>query len=200
MAHFAGAGSHARFTYAGKDAGGLAARIWPQREAMPDDEARPLQLLGQVLDILAREVVREAGGKSYAPQASTDLDPEDGWRGYVMLSADGPSDDLDAVGMDLEGLLSGVAGGNLDADLLERARRPALEQIRAMRDSNGGWLYGILDGLGLAPDRLERLRGVEAAYAALTTDDIVAAARRLVASGAPVAIKIVPAAQAGNHP
>jgi molybdopterin-guanine dinucleotide biosynthesis protein A len=77
-------------------------------------------------------------------------------------------------------------------DLLDRARLPVVEQLSRWRDSNEGWLFGVLEGLSHAPDRLDRYRTVAADYSAITARDVQEAAQWLRQTGAPIKVIVEP--------
>ncbi|GEQ98606.1 peptidase M16 [Iodidimonas gelatinilytica] len=192
LPRFAANGAKAAFTYDGHDAGSRVSLYWPVRDGVERPKALALHLMTSVLDILAREDVREAGGLSYSPQASWQLDSSLGYRGLIALSADSDSARSHEVVEALSALLERVAQTAPSDDLLERARQPVMEQLGRWRDSNQGWLFGMLEGLSHAPERLKRYRTVEADYRAVTAKQVQDAAIWLLKTGAPIEIVVSP--------
>ena len=97
--------------------------------------------------------------------------------GYVQALAQLPPaqapqfyDAVDAIVADLE-------AGKLTADDLERAKNPALQELRKNRETNEYWL-SVLDGAQEDPAKLDLARNDEAALENVTLADIQAAARQ----------------------
>ncbi|WP_281300421.1 MULTISPECIES: insulinase family protein [unclassified Iodidimonas] len=185
-------GASASFTYRGEDAGSQNVLFWPVRDEIPRKKALALHLLTSVLSIKAREDVREMDGLSYAPRASWQLASGLSYRGLISLSADSDALRSDAVIKALKALLDDVADHPISDDLLDRARLPVVEQLSRWRDSNEGWLFGVLEGLSHAPDRLDRYRTVAADYSAITARDVQEAAQWLRQTGAPIKVIVEP--------
>ena len=79
----------------------------------------------------------------------------------------------------------------VSADILQRAREPALERYDNALKTNGGWI-GLVERAQTKPERIERFTAYRKRAEAITPADIQAAARRWLPAGGAVEIVAIP--------
>ena len=116
-----------------------------------------LELLGDVLDLMLTESVREKLGDSYGVGLESHMSEAFPGFGYLAANAVVAPDKTHEVLAAIEEAAAQLRNKPIDADLLKRARNPLLEKIdRSLRD-NGFWV-GALSEAQSEPDRLNRIR------------------------------------------
>jgi zinc protease len=169
-------------THRGELTQALLKMYWPVTvDADADPQAvRVLQLLGSIVHTRLIDTVRERLGATYAPSAGFSSSTVYPALNYLYAEVEARPSDIPHLKSALDELLSDVRGGGIDADELERARAPALEQIAAHASSNIYWL-SVLSQAQSKPGRTERviLDAVEGGIRAVTLQDLQAASKWL---------------------
>ena len=93
----------------------------------------------------------------------------------------------------VEAITARLRAAPVDADVLERARRPQLERVALNRRENGWWL-GVLGESQLRAERLDRYRTIEARLRKVTPAMLQAAAKQYLRSDRDLQVRIVPRA------
>ena len=178
-------------THGGAADQALVQVFWPARDDSDPQETSTLALLAEVFSLQLLEEVREKLGATYSPQAGSDL--SDTFPGFGTLSTSivvAPKD-ADTVLAAVDAITRQLRDGPVDADVLERARRPLLERTALNRRENGWWL-GVLGESQLRPERLDRYRTIEARLRRVTPAMLQAAARQYLRPERKLQVRIVP--------
>ncbi|MET0294860.1 MAG: insulinase family protein [Phenylobacterium sp.] len=140
-------------------------------------ETRVLRVLEQVLANRMFDRIRAQQGLAYA--TGTELVSSDVFSGYgyLMAMAEARPADSGKVFASIDQIVADLKAKAVDADELERARRPRVEDDIAARQSNGWWL-SVLSGAWDDPRRLDIPRQGAAAFQAITAADLRRAAQR----------------------
>ena len=165
--------------------------FWPARDDSDPQATSTLALLSEVFGLQLLDEVRERLGATYSPQASANL--SDTFTGYGTLSVSivvAPGDAA-AVFAAVGTIASQLRNAPVDADVLERARRPLLEKVALNKRENAWWL-GVLSESQLRPDRLDRYRAVAARLQAVTPAMLQGAARQYLTTARELKVRIVP--------
>jgi zinc protease len=107
--------------------------------------------------------------------------------GYVQALAQLPPAQAQQFYDAVDAIVADLQAGKATADDLERAKNPALQELRKSRQTNEYWL-SVLDGAQEDPDKLDLARTYEAALQNVTLADIQAAARQYL--GKPHVLKL----------
>ena len=172
---------------------------WPTTDDSNPQRDATLSLLAQVMELQLLDEVRERLGATYSPGASSDT--SDTYTGYGTMSASivvAPKDAkevFDAV----DTIAAGLRDKPIDADTLNRAKRPLLEKIVLNRRENGWWLQA-LGQAQLRADRLDRYRTIEARVKAVTPAMLQAAAKEYLTGQRDLKVSILPEAGAKPKP
>ena len=178
-------------THGGAADQALVQVFWPARDDSDPQETSTLALLTEVFGLQLLEEVREKLGATYSPQAGAAL--SDTFTGYGTLSSSivvAPKD-ADTVFAAVEALTAQLRAAPVDADVIERARRPMLEKVALNRRENGWWL-GVIGESQLRADRLDRYRTIEARLRAVTPAMLQAAAKQYLDPQRDLQVRIVP--------
>ena len=150
---------------------------WPLFVTSPERrrEERVIHVLRDILQDRIRDEVREALGASYTPAVSATFD-DNGDQGQLGISVATSPADVDRVREAVRRVVAAAAAGGLTQADLDAALAPRLANVEANRATNGWW-RNALNGSDRQPHRLRDALDWEAAYRAITLEDIHLAAR-----------------------
>ncbi|QWC56347.1 insulinase family protein [Erythrobacter sp. 3-20A1M] len=169
---------------------GLAIVDWPTTDDGDAREEAVLNMLAQVMQLELTEEIREKLGASYSPNAfSTMSDTFKGY-GYLGVQIVIAPDTRDEVYKAVDTITKSLRDAPIDADTLQRARAPVMEQIDKSLRENGYWL-GVASHAQSEAARLERYRTRKERYASVTAADIQAAAKKYLQQGAEKRISVI---------
>jgi zinc protease len=188
-----------RTTHDGSPEKATVLATWPLFVWQPEKtrEQRTIDLLGEIVQMRAIDEIRQRLGKAYSPQVGVRLD-RGGDQGSLVVGIDTSPDATGVVVDQLRQIAANLAAGDITPEMLERARRPVLDN-GAMREISNPWWIAMLDGSWEHPDQLEEARTWESDYASITLDEVKAAAKRWL-SESPLVVVATPATQASNGP
>ncbi len=174
---------------------------WRTTDFFADPQAaRNVSILGEVLQLRLDKVLRESQGITYSPQVGyTASFTWPGW-GYLSARAEVPPAKLDAFYVDISQIAADLRDKDVDADELERARKPRLEEIAHSRATNEYWLAS-LSGAQVEPRRLDAIRSEIGALERITPADLRRTAQQYLRDDAAWKLEVRPvSAQAGAPP
>jgi len=172
---------------------------WPLFVWTPDRvrEQRTIDLLSLIVQMQAIDDIRQRLGKAYSPQVDVSLG-RGGDQGSLTVSIDTSPQATDVVVAELRRIAQSLAAGQITDDMLERARRPVLDN-GATREISNPWWITMLDGSWSHPDQLAAARTWQSDYSGITLAEVKAEASRWLAN-APLVVIADPATQAANPP
>jgi zinc protease len=152
---------------------------WPV-DIDPDADTQGVRVLGVLSTILQNrllDTVRERMSASYAPAAGFSSSAVYPGLSYFYLEIEARPSDAERLRGAVAALVADLREGKIDSDELERARRPALEQLAQHANSNAYWLSVVAQAQS-RPDRAARLtlEATEAALREVTLADLQDAA------------------------
>jgi len=177
-------------THAGTPDQGLALAYWPLDDDADATEEVKVDLLADVMALMLLEEIREKLGATYSPGASAGMSSIYKDYGVFGTSVIVEPSRADEVFSAVDMIAKQLRDAPVDADLLDRARKPVLERIVKNRRENGYWL-GLAGRAQSEVDRLDRARNVEARYKAVTPADLQAMARKYLRDDRELKIRIV---------
>src|SRR3546814_11809804 len=113
------------------------------------------------------EELRERLGETYSPGAGADLSDEFPGYGWLLARSNVEYKELAATRAAIFAIAGLLRDRPVDADLLDRARRPTVESMTKARRENSYWLKYVA-GATTHPDHLHRNRDAIAAAQAAT--------------------------------
>jgi zinc protease len=170
---------------------------WPLFVWTPDKvrEQRTLSLLADIVQGEAIDDIRQRLGKAYSPQVSVDLG-RGGDQGSLSVAIDTAPDATQIVAGELRKIARQLANGEITEAMLERARRPVLDN-GATREISNPWWISMLDGSWAHPDQIEAAKTWESDFESISLDEVKAEAKRWLAQN-PLMVIAAPSAQASN--
>ena len=163
---------------------------WPARDDSDLAEAMRLNLLGRVMRLMLTEELRERLGESYSPGAGAGLSAAYPGYGHLYASSNVDYRHIATTRAAIFAMARELRDRPVDADLLDRARRPLLETMVKARRENSYWLPYVMEATSAAA-RLDRSRHGIAEVEAATADDLQALARRYLTDDKALVMKAV---------
>jgi len=163
---------------------------WPARDDSDLAEAMQLTLLSRAMQLMLTEELREKLGESYSPGAAASLSDEFPGYGHLFAASNVDYKDLATTRAAIFAIAKELRDKPIDADLLDRARRPLLEAMVKSRRENSYWLNYVAEAASHA-DRLDRSRKGIGAVEAATPAELQALAKRYLVDDKALVIKAV---------
>ncbi|MFM7348769.1 MAG: M16 family metallopeptidase, partial [Erythrobacter sp.] len=179
-------------THKGEPDQALLQWVWPTTDDRDLAEGQRLDLLSRVVRIELTESLREKLGQAYSPSAASITSHTYPGYGTFSIQAAVAADKVEPVKAAVAQLVADLAAKPLDGDVIERARKPWLEEYSNALKDLGGWL-GLAARAQSEPDRLDRFLAAPEGMRAITPEDIRDIAARYLKPGEAVAFTVLPA-------
>jgi zinc protease len=178
-------------THKGEPDQALLQWIWPTTDDSDQAEATRLNLLARIVRLELTDRLREELGQAYSPSAGSS--PSHYYPGYgtFTISTSVAADQVEASRAALQGLIADLRAGPLDADVIERARKPVLEEYNNILKDLGGWM-GLATRAQSEPERLDRYFAVPSLLSAITPQDVHQMALKYLAPDGAVEFNVLP--------
>lgn len=163
---------------------------WPARDDSDLGETMRLNLLARVMQLMLTEELREKLGESYSPGAAASLSDEFPGYGHLFAASNVDYRDLATTRAAIFRIAKELRDKPVDADLLDRARRPLVEAMVKSRRENSYWLNYVAEATSHA-DRLDRSRKGIGEVEAATPAELQALAKRYLVDDKALVIKAV---------
>ncbi|KGB58966.1 M16 family metallopeptidase [Sphingopyxis sp. LC363] len=163
---------------------------WPARDDSDLAEAMRLNLLARVMQLKLTEELRERLGESYSPGAAASLSDEFPGYGHLFAASNVDYQDLVTTRAAIFAIARELRDQPVDADLLDRARRPLVEAMVKARRENSYWLNYVAEAATHA-DRLDRSRNGIGEVEAATPAELQALAKRYLVDDKALVIRAV---------
>ncbi len=185
-------GEH-RITHKGEPDQALLQWIWPTTDDSDQTEDQRLDLLARIVRLELTDRLREELGQAYSPSAGSNTSHTYPGYGTFAISASVAADKRDATRTAVDKLIADLRAAPLDADVIERARKPWLEEYGNALKDLGGWL-ALSARAQSEPDRIDRFLAAPAIMSAITPEDIHQAALKYLTPDGAVAFVVLPEA------
>ena len=163
---------------------------WPARDDSDLVEAMRLNLLARVMQLMLTEELREKLGESYSPGAAASLSDEYPGYGHLFAASNVDFKDLATTRAAIFAIAKELRDKPVDADLLDRARKPLLEAMTKARRENSYWLPYVSEATSQEA-RLDRSRKSIAIVEAATPADLETLAQRYLRDDKALVIKAI---------
>jgi zinc protease len=182
-------------THKGEPDQALLHWIWPTTDDSDLTETLRLDLLARIVRLELTDRLREELGQAYSPSAGAVNSHH--YRGYgtFAITSSVAASEAAATRAAVTALVAELRAGPVDADLVERARKPFLEEYANLLKDIGGWL-GLAARAQSEPARIDRHFAVPAVMAGISPEDLHRTALRYLDPDAAVAFVVVPEAAA----
>ncbi len=178
-------------THKGEPDQALLQWVWPTTDDSDPAEDQRLELLGRIVRLELTDRLREKLGQAYSPSAGSNTSHYYPGYGTFAVSASVAADKTAATREAVEALIADLRAGPLDADVIERARKPYLEEYNNYLKDLGGWL-GLAARAQSEPEQIARFLAAPEVIGAITPEDIHQTALRFLAPEAAVRFVVVP--------
>lgn len=192
------AGESVTRTHLGRADQAVAFVGWKTGGANPDTRTTlGLSLLSRVFQLRLTEELRERQGVSYAP--ASDHQPSEYLTdyGYLYATVEAPPERVESFFRDADAIARSLRDTPVDADEMERARRPLLEQMTRNRAiSNDWWLLklgGLNDNIALFDD----IAASPGMVMQITPEELQRLARTYLVDGGKWRLSVLPEGRGG---
>lgn len=184
-------------THRGEPDQALLQWVWPTTDDRDLVEAQRLDLLARIVRLELTDRLREKLGQAYSPSAASSLSHFYPGYGTFAIQAAVAADKVDAARAAIGELVADLRKGPVDADEIERARKPWLEEYNNYLKDIGGWL-ALAARAQSEPERIDRFIASAKVTAAITPEDLHQAALRYLTPDGAVAFTVLPAQPAAT--
>ncbi|TAD72832.1 MAG: insulinase family protein [Sphingomonadales bacterium] len=181
-------------THKGEPDQALLQWYWPTTDDSDLGETLRLDLLSRIVRLELTDRLREELGQAYSPSAGSQ--PSHYYPGYgnFIIGTSVAADQVEASRAALQGLIADLRKGPLDADVLERARKPFLEEYNNALKDLGGWI-ALAARAQSEPERVDRFIAVPSVMSAITPEDIHQTALKYLVPEDAVEFTVLPEAK-----
>lgn len=165
--------------------------IWPTTDDSDLELNLTMELLERVAQLELQDELRERLGQAYSPDAGNSQSSIYPGYGTFSLTASLDVGQLEIARAAMQHVVQRLRSEATDADTLERARRPLLEQFDNALKSNGGWL-SLVDRAQSKPRDVDRFLAGKDRTMQVTPEMIRAAAERFLPDDGAVEIRVLP--------
>jgi zinc protease len=170
-------------THKGRPDQAMGLLVYPTDDFFADTrKARILRVLGDVLDSRLIDELRENQGATYSPSVSAQASSIFPRFGFLLATIETNPEKIDGFFRDTEKIIGDLRDKPPTADELDRAKKPAIEELQKNMHSNEFWM-GQLSGAQTDPRKLTSLRSALAGIQQVTAEDVQAAAKEYLTPG-----------------
>ncbi|NTZ41970.1 insulinase family protein [Altererythrobacter sp. SALINAS58] len=177
-------------THGGQADQAMVNNYWP----LPDDSDYRLEtgisMLSSVMRLMLTEELRENLGATYGASVGASMSEDFTDFGYLAAGAVVDPAQMDVVEAAILEVARQLRDAPVDADLLTRARNPALEQQQQSLTDNGYWAAYVSSAQGEA-ERLDRIRQRRANLEAVTPAELQTLAQRYLDPAQRLSVRVV---------
>ena len=167
--------------------------VWPTTDDSDLAEALRLDLLARIVRLELTDRLREELGQAYSPSAGSQTSHYYPGYGSFVISASVAADQVEASRAALRDLIEDLREGPLDPDVLDRARKPILEEYNNALKDLPSWT-ALTARAQSEPERLDRFLAVPTVVSTISPQDIHEAARKYLALDEAVEFTVLPEA------
>lgn len=189
---FPAKGGRADFKHDGRPDQAAVVAAWPGPDLFSDTRRdRAVAILNEVIQLRLIDEVREKQGSTYTPFGSYWASKSVKGFGYMFAGVEPKPEEADRFFETLAEITKELRGGELSADLLERARKPVLYQHYAAESTNAYWIQALSD-IQSDPRNLARVRSALNDYGTITEAEVIAAAKTFLDDKRRIDMRVAP--------
>ncbi len=174
----------------GTEEQGFYVSYWPSTDGKDQQSDVARDLTATVFRLLLLDEVREKLGATYSPGANSVASTRHDGYGYLSASVIAAPDKMDEISNAIKVITAKMINEGIDADTLDRARKPLLEELVKDQRQNGDWLFYAARAQG-QPQFLDRKRNAEKLMLAVTPADVQAVAKEYLTEANRLNVRIV---------
>jgi zinc protease len=181
-----------RLAHGGRADQALGYIAWPTTGYFADQkQARTLNLLSDVFRLRLLQKIREEQGATYSPQAGHDASETYADYGVFSAQIEARPEALTGFLRDAEAIAAELRERPVEADELQRALRPRIENLQRQRNGNAWWL-SELARIQSDPRVALMITSQMSDYQAITSSDLQRVARQYLVPGRAWKLVILP--------
>jgi zinc protease len=196
---FTAARGERRLTHKGEPDQALIQWVWPTTDDRDLGEAQRLDLLARIVRLELTDRLREKLGQAYSPSAGSSLSHYYPGYGTFAISTAVAADKIEPTRAAIDGLIADLRQAPLAADVIERARKPYLEEYNNYLKDLGGWL-ALAARAQSEPERIDRFLQAAEITAAITPEEVHQTALRYLVPDGAVSFVVIPEDKAAPPP
>lgn len=178
-------------THQGEADQALLRLTWPTADDKDLQLDVRLTVLERIVRLALQEELRERLGKTYSPGASSNTSRDYPGYGTFAIAASVDVGDVDPARDAIKAALARLRSEPVEADMLDRARRPLIETYDNALKSNRGWM-GLVDRAQSESERIDRYIQMRAVIEAVTPEEIRMTADRFLKPDTGLEVLVVP--------
>ena len=182
----------------GEDDQALVRMVWPTNDDGDVAEVTTMRLLAGVVRIELQQRLREELGQAYSPSAASQMSHFYPGYGTFLINASVEASEIEATCAAIAGLLDDLQSQPVDPDLVERARKPLLENYDNALKRLSGWMP-VASRAQSEPQRVERFLAYPDILKAVTAEGLQTAAQQYLAQEDAVEFLVLPE-ESGTQP
>ena len=181
-----------RLTHKGRGDQAVGMVAWPTDDFLSDTaRARKINILADVLQLRLTNQLRKTESVTYSPSASASASSVFPHYGYLDARVEIPPAKLDGFFSDVAAITADLRDKEIGPDELERAKKPALDDLERRRQTNEYWL-GALAGTQTDPRRLNAIRTSVAQVERVSAADVHQMAQTYLLDGKAWKLEVKP--------
>jgi zinc protease len=150
---------------------------WPTSDFLSNtQQARTLNLLGDVIKMRLTDRIRRDQGLTYSPGAASSPSEDFAGFGYISARVEIPPERLAGFFTDVRSIAADLRKTGIGADELARIKTPAVDDLEKRRQTNEYWLAALSDAQQ-DPRRIAAIRTSVAQLEHVSAEDIRRAAQ-----------------------
>ncbi len=179
-------------THSGRFDQAVGVVAWPIEDFLSDTQrARNTSILGEVLQLRLTDQLRKAEGVTYSPSANASPSQVFPDYGYLAARVEIPPARLPGFFSDLDLIVADLRGHDITPDELERAKKPAVDDLERRRQTNEYWLNALANAQ-LDPRRLAAIRSSIAQLQHVSAADVRRAAEGYLVDSKAFKVEVKP--------
>ena len=180
-------------THKGRADQAIGLIAWPTDDFLSDTvRARRLSVLGDVLELRLTEQLRKTESVTYSPEAGAAASTVFPHYGYMTALVEIPPAKLGGFFKDIDDITASLRTTDITADELERALKPAVDDLERRRQTNEYWMSALV-GAQTDPRRIEAIRTSVAQLKSVTAEDVRRVAAAYLVDGKAWKLEVTPA-------
>ena len=141
-------------------------------------KTRKLSLLAKVFSERLRKTIREELGASYSPYVYNDPSLVYDGYGVMHVVVNVLPDTADIISKKVDKIARELGRDGITKKEVELVKKPLLNQLAVLRQTNGYWLNSVLTNSWNHPERLDWANTIISGYSAITHEDLTALAQQ----------------------
>ncbi|MEM6475780.1 MAG: insulinase family protein [Pseudomonadota bacterium] len=178
-------------SHTGEDDQALIRMIWPTTDDSDLTEAIKLSMLARIVRLELTDRIREDLGQAYSPSASSSTSGIYKDYGTITVNVSVDVEQIQPTRDAITAMLKDLVADAITEDVLERARKPALEAYENALKNLGGWM-SLTSRAQSEPERIDRFYEAPEILKALTIEDLKATAIKYLAANDAVEFIVTP--------